>query len=216
MKDFSLKDFAGFMPISKSRRQLLPDSSPSKTKMQQFSTTHRNLLPFATLPKAIRRTRVIWEQRRSRSLQTKLQSPHATRPAPCSLARVCLRIPMRARLASSRKELVSNEETSPKQISLSLAPTRTRHLFLLADFCVGDICPSSGRLSLGERSQCLDAGFHNHHRSWSLARRDCGRRSNVRIRRGRIEANPCGCALRRRHGYRRRELHGLAVSVILP
>jgi len=61
MKDFSLKDFAGLMPISNSRRQLSPDSSPrqSKTKTQQFSTTHPNLLPFATPPKAIRQTRVI-------------------------------------------------------------------------------------------------------------------------------------------------------------
>jgi hypothetical protein len=50
MKDFSLKDFAAFMPISKSRRQLSLDSSPSqsKAKTQQFSTIRRNLLPFAT------------------------------------------------------------------------------------------------------------------------------------------------------------------------
>ncbi len=61
MKDFSLKGFAGLMPISKSRRPLSLDSSPSqsKTTTQQFSTAQRNLLAFATPPKAIRGTRVI-------------------------------------------------------------------------------------------------------------------------------------------------------------
>ena len=56
MKDFSLKGFAGFMPISKSRRPLSLDSSPSQSKptTQQFSTTHQNSLAFGTPPKAIR------------------------------------------------------------------------------------------------------------------------------------------------------------------
>lgn len=104
---FSLRSFSDFLPISKSRRPLSLDSSPSqsKTKTQQFSTIHRNLLTFPTLPKASRRSRVISGAAQQPLAANQASVSPATRPAPRSPARACLRIPMRARLASSERNL---------------------------------------------------------------------------------------------------------------
>src|SRR5258708_26261940 len=96
-------------------------------------------------------------------------------------ARRCLQVPMRARLASSRKELAANEENPPKQVCLPMDAARIRHVLLLADSRVSSIRPSRRWLSLGERSQRFDAGIHDHYRAWSVTRLHCGRRSDFRF-----------------------------------
>src|SRR5258707_10925652 len=60
VKHFSLKDFAGFLPISKIRRRLSLDSSlTAVTENDSSSAPDRNsLTTFAILPPAIGRTRV--------------------------------------------------------------------------------------------------------------------------------------------------------------
>jgi hypothetical protein len=180
---FSLRSFSDFLPISKSRRPLSLDSSPSqsKTKTQQFSTIHRNLLTFPTLPKAIRRSRVISGAARQplAANQASVSPRHTSRPTKSGES-----LPSNPDAGPTRiirKELAGNEETSPKQICLPLAPARTRHVLLVADFRIGGICSSGRRLAVGERSQCLDAGVHDDHRSRSFARFHCGRRFDVRF-----------------------------------
>src|SRR5713101_6094984 len=74
-------------------------------------------------------------------------------------------------------------------------------------------CLRSNELPLGECSQRLDASLHQHHRTRPFSRRNCGFRLDLRVWRRRIEEGACRSAVRRWHGHRRRELHGLALSV---
>jgi hypothetical protein len=180
---FSLRTFSDFLPISKSRRPLSLDSSPSQRKMktQQFSTVHQNVLTFPTLPKAIRRSRVISGAARQplAANQASVSPCHTSRPTQSGES-----LPSNPDAGPTRiirKELAGNEETSSKQICLPLAPARTRHVLLVADFRIGGICSGGRRLAMGERSQRLDAGVHDDHRSRSFARFYCGRRFDVRF-----------------------------------
>lgn len=180
---FSLRSFSDFLPISKSRRPLSLDSSPSqsKTKTQQFSAIHRNLLTFPTLPKASRRSRVISGAARQplAANQASVSPRRTSRPTQSGESWPSNPDAGPARII--RKELAGNEATSPKQICFPLAPARTRHVLLVADFRIGGICSGGRRLAMGERSQRLDAGVYDDHRSRSLARFYCGRRFDVRF-----------------------------------
>jgi DNA-directed RNA polymerase specialized sigma24 family protein len=182
-RNFSLRSFSDFLPISKSRRQLSLDSSPSqsKTKTQQFSTIHRNLLAFATPSKAIRRTRVIpgAAPQPLAANQASVSRRHTSR-----LTRSGESLPSNPDAGPARiirKELAGNEENSSKQICLPLAPAGTRHLLLLADSRIGGVRSSARWLPLGERRQRFDAGIHDHHRSRPFARVHCGRRLDLRF-----------------------------------
>jgi hypothetical protein len=192
---FSSSTFSGGAAISKSRRPLSPDFSPSRstTKEQQFSTTHRNWLPFATPPKATGQTRVISGAapqplaanqasvspltlpRPTQSGESLPSNPDASPPAAAGKSRIL------------RKELAGNEETPPKQICLSLAhrgglaPARTIHVLLFADSRIGGLRSSGRRLAVGERGQRVNAGIHDHHRSRPLARFHCGRGLDLRF-----------------------------------
>jgi hypothetical protein len=172
------------MPISKSRRQLSLDSSRSreaKRKTQQFSTTHRNLLPFATPPQAIRRSRVVFGSstaaaRCKPSFNLPRHTSHPTwsgESLPSNPGAGPARI--------IRKELAGNEENLPKQNCLPLAPARTHHVLLLAGSRIDGVCSSGRRFAVGERRERLDASVHNDHRSRPLARFDCGRRFDLRF-----------------------------------
>src|SRR2546426_1664262 len=77
----------------------------------------------------------------------------------------------------------------------------------------GRACLRSSEFPLGERSQRLDASIHQHHRTRPFSRRNRGFRVDLRVWRRGIEESPGGSAVRRRHGHRRSELHGLALSV---
>jgi DNA-directed RNA polymerase specialized sigma24 family protein len=180
---FSLRSFSDFLPISKSRRPLSLDSSPSqsKTKTQQFSTIHRNLLAFATPPKAIRRTRVISGTARQplAANQASVSPRHTSRPTQSGESLPSNPDAGPARII--RKELAGNEENPSKQVYLPLAPARTRHVLLLADSRIGGICSGGRRLAMGERGQRFNAGIHDHHRSRSFARFHCGRRVDLRF-----------------------------------
>jgi DNA-directed RNA polymerase specialized sigma24 family protein len=180
---FSLRTFSDFLPISRSRRPLSLDSSPSQRTMktQQFSTVHQNVLTFPTLPKAIRRSRVISGAARQplAANQASVSPCHTSHPTQSGES-----LPSNPDAGPTRiirKELAGNEETSSKQICLPLAPARTRHVLLVADFRIGGICSGSRRLAMGERSQRLDAGVHDDHRSRAFARFYCGRRFDVRF-----------------------------------
>jgi hypothetical protein len=180
---FSLRTFSDLLPISKSRRPLSLDSSPSqrKVKTQQFSAVHQNVLTFPTLPKAIRRSRVISGAARQplAANQASVSPCHTSRPTQSGES-----LPSNPDAGPTRiirKELAGNEETSSKQICLPLAPARTRHVLLVADFRIGGICSGGRRLAMGERSQRLDAGVHDDHRARSFARFYCGRRFDVRF-----------------------------------
>jgi hypothetical protein len=181
--NFSLGSANDFLPISKSRRQLSLDSSPSqsKTNKQQFSTTHRNLLAFATQPKAIRRTRVISGAAKQplAANQASVSTGHTSRPTQSGESLPSNPDAGPARII--RKELAGNEETPSKQICLPLAPARTRHMLLLADSCIGGICSGRRRVAVGERRQRFDAGVYDHHRSRSFARFHCGRGLDLRL-----------------------------------
>jgi hypothetical protein len=180
---FSLRSFSDFLPISKSRRQLSLDSSPSQseTKTQQFSTIHRNLLAFATPPKAIRRTRVIRGAAPQPLAANQASVSPLTLSRPTQSGESLPSNPDAGPARIIRKELAGNEENPSKQICLPLAPACTRHLLLLADSRIGGICPGPRRLAVGERSQRFDAGVHNDHRSRPLARFHCGRRLDLRF-----------------------------------
>jgi len=192
---FSSSTFSGGAAISKSRRPLSPDFSPSQstTKAQQFSTTHRNWLAFATPPKATGRTDVIsgaapqplaanrasvsphTTSRPTQSGESLPSNPDASPPAAAGRSRIL------------RKELAGNEENPPKQICLALArrsglaPARTRHVLLLADSRIGGVCSSGRRFSVGERGQRVDAGVRHDHRARTIARFHCGCRSDLRF-----------------------------------
>jgi hypothetical protein len=158
-RTFSLRSFSDFLPISKSRRPLSLDSSPSqsKTKTQQVSTLHRNLLTFPTLPKAIRRSRVISGAARQplAANQASVSPCHTSRPTQSGESLPSNPDAGPARVI--RKELAGNEENPSKQICLPLAPARTRHVLLVADFRIGGIC--SGGRRLGENEPTGDEKF---------------------------------------------------------
>jgi DNA-directed RNA polymerase specialized sigma24 family protein len=180
---FSLRSFSDFLPISKSRRPLSPDSSPSqsKTKMQQFSTIHRNLLAFATPLKAIRRTRVIsgTAPQPLAANQASVSPRHTSRPTQPGESLPSNPDAGPARII--RKEIAGNEEILPKQICLPLAPARIRHILLLADSRISGIRSGGRWLAVGERRQRFDASVHNHNRSRPFSRLYCGRRFDVRF-----------------------------------
>jgi hypothetical protein len=195
MSTFSLSTFSGGAAISVNRRPLSLDSSPSrsKTKTQQFSSIHRNLLAFATPPKAIRRTRVISGAARQplaanqasgspltlsrpiKSGEGAPSNPDAGLPATAGAARII------------RKELVGNEEISAKENCVplaryeKLAPSRTSGSLVLAHLRISGIRSSHRRLAVGERGQRLDAGVHDHHRSRPVARFHCGGGPHLRF-----------------------------------
>jgi DNA-directed RNA polymerase specialized sigma24 family protein len=180
---FSLRSFSDFLPISKSRRQLSLDSSPqqSKTKTQQFSTIHRNLLAFATRPKAIRRTRVISGAAAPRRAanQSSVSPLPLSRPTQSGESLPSNSDAGPARII--RKELAGNEKNPPKQICLPLAPARVRHILILPTLCISGICPGRRWLALGERRQRPDAGVYDHNRSRAFARLHCGGRLDFRV-----------------------------------
>ncbi len=183
MSTFSLSTFSGGAAISKSRRQLSLDSSPSrsKTKTQQFSAIHRNLLAFATRSKAIRRSRVISgaAPQPLAANQASVSPLHTSRPTQSGESWPSNPDAGPARIL--RKEVAGNEENPPKQICLPLAPARSRHLLLLADSRISGVRPGPRRLAVGERSQRFDAGVHDDHRSRPVARFHCGRRLDLRF-----------------------------------
>ena len=181
--NFSLGSGNEFLPISKSRRQLSLDIRPRQvtTKTQQ-SSTHKpdSLIRFANLPPANEKQRANHgaTSRRLAALQpgsalTLLDSKKSSESLPSNPDAGPARI--------IRKETAGNEENRPKQICLPLAPARTRHVLLLADSRIGSVCSGRRRLAVGERSQRLDAGVHDHHRSRSFARFHCGRRFELRF-----------------------------------
>jgi hypothetical protein len=171
---FSSGNQSEVLPISKSRRQLSLDSSPkqSESKQQQFAAPQRNLLsPITpTLSSASGRT-----ANRSSVLpptlarHTKFGERLSSNPD-AGLPRII------------RKELAGNEEIPSQQIRLPLAPARVCRIFFVPNFRNRCIRPSNRCIPLGERRQRLDAGVHNHYRSWALARLDCGRRLDLRVR----------------------------------
>src|SRR5260370_18875424 len=78
---------------------------------------------------------------------------------------------------------------------------------------VGGTCLRPRCLPLGERGQRPAAGVHQHYRAWPLFGRHRGVRPDLRLRRRRLEASPRSRSFRGWHGHRRRQLHGLALSV---
>lgn len=181
---FSLSTSTVFLAIGKSRRQLSLDSSPTQTdtKRQQLAPFRRNVLAtFATLPKAIRRTRVIpGATSRRLAAITSSGSPFPL----CDPTRSGESSPSNPDAGPARiirKEIAGNEEILPKQICLPLAPARIRHILLLADSCISGIRSGGRWLAVGERRQRFDASVHNHNRSRPFSRLYCGRRFDVRF-----------------------------------
>jgi DNA-directed RNA polymerase specialized sigma24 family protein len=181
---FSSGSQTDFLPISKSRRQLSLDSSPSqsKPKQQQLSAIHRNLLTTsATLPSAIRRTRVIpgAAPQRHAAIRSSGFPPTLARH-PKSGERLSSN-PDAGLPRIIRKELAGNEEILSKQDRLPLATPRVHRIFLLSGLRDGCLRSSGRWVALGERSQRADAGVHDYHRARSLTRLHCGRRTDLRL-----------------------------------
>ena len=182
--NFSSGNQSEFLPISKSRRQLSLNSSPSQStpKQQQLSAIHRNLLTTpVTLPSAIRRTRVIpgAAPQRHAAIRSSGFPPTLARH-PKSGERLSSN-PDAGVTRIIRKELAGNEEIPSKQVRLPLAPARVNRIFLLSGLRDGCLRSSRRWVALGERSQRLDAGVHDYHRAWSLTRFHCGRRTDLRF-----------------------------------
>jgi len=182
-RTFSLRSFFDFLPISKSRRQLSLDSSPSQrnSKQQQLSRIHRNLLIFVTPSTAIRRTRVIPGAAPQRRAVNQSSGSPLPLSRPTKSGEMLPSNPDAGSARIIRKELAGNEENPPKQICLPLVPARIRHILLLADFRVSGVRSSRRWLALGERSQRFDERVHDDHRSWPVARLHCGRRLDLRF-----------------------------------
>lgn len=182
MSTFSLSTSSDFLAIGKSRRQLSLDIPPRQVtaKAQQFSTPKQDSLArFANLASANERKCVI-RGTASRRLAA-IPIPDSALPLPHS-NESSERLP-----STLRKELAGNEENPAKENCLLLAryqgmaPSHASASLVFAHLRVSRIRSGTRRLPLGERRQRIDAGFHDHYRSWPLARFYRSRRLDLRF-----------------------------------
>src|SRR5258708_23020965 len=108
---------------------------------------------------------------------------------------------------STHETTVSQGATHPASISKAIDH---RHHAVLRGACFRS---GDRHFSLGERRWRTPTSVHEHDCARAFPRRDCRLRTHLRLRRRRLETRPCRRSLRRRHGHRRRQLHGLALSV---
>ncbi|HEV2402159.1 MAG TPA: hypothetical protein VGS27_34835 [Candidatus Sulfotelmatobacter sp.] len=180
--NFSLSMSTGNLAIGESRRQLSLDIPPRQVtaKAQQFSKRKQDSLAlFPNLTSANERTCVV-RGAASRQLAA----------IPISDSALTLRNSKKSgeSLPSIlRKELAGNEEIPAKENCMSLArheglaPSLASTSVVLAHFRISRLRSGARWFALGERGQRVDASVHNHHRSGSLARFDCGCRFDLRF-----------------------------------